>query len=144
MMKKTSAEMTRRVSTIVTSRRPMYRANIMRRSLREEEFVHAVDAEIGGRLKGEEGLLRHVVQPIGDDDRLQLARHRADAEDGFGVDGQHLLPDASLLGVVARREPLLVEIEEVLGLRQIDGLAALAARLRIFAPGRPGVILAQD
>src|SRR3546814_4844695 len=79
----------------------------------------------------------HVAQRVGDDYRLRHLRDDADGVDLLGVDIEDLLPGGDLLLARLGELPLVVELEQLLGLRHVDRLAGVAVGLGVLAPRRP-------
>src|SRR3546814_3394226 len=74
---------------------------------------------------------------VGDDYRLWHLRDDADGVDLLGVDIEDLLPGGDLLLARLGELPLVVELEQLLGLRHVDRLAGVAVGLGVLAPHRP-------
>src|SRR3546814_16294707 len=79
----------------------------------------------------------HVAQRVGDDYRLRHLRDDADGVDLLGVDIEDLLPGGDLLLARLGELPLVVELEQLLGLRHVDRMAGVAVGLGVLAPHRP-------
>src|SRR3546814_7479444 len=99
---------------------------------RQPEGVRVVYAEMGARIPVPETVFRHVLQTIGDDDRLQDAADDADGEELIGMDLEHPSPDLLLLGQGAGVAPRAIEINQFPGGRNVPRTARGTAGLEVL------------
>src|SRR6185436_3982112 len=101
-------------------------------SLLEPERIGPVDAEERARVPVVQALLRDVSQLRAQDDRLGHAANHTDAELLVGVDAEHALPDFLALFRIRSRAPLVVELQQLDGLRDIGLEADRASGLEVL------------